>query len=97
MKRNEVFELLELFKTKANEDSHLYDVYHGKPDGVHLWFIYGNGSDNAQSIASFRIEDIFPDEEYLAEIMVRGRAYEFIEYKACKDLINTLSYETQLR
>lgn len=92
MTKNETFELLELFKTKANHLSHLYDVYHGEPDWVHMWIIYENETDQAMNVASFRFEDLWGDDEILVEIKVKDHFYQFIDYIACKDLINKISY-----
>lgn len=102
MKRNEAFELLELFKTKANDITHLYDVYHDKElnelvtgereVNVHVWFIYKDETDNSPEIAFIRFEDWFYDEEYIVEIRIRGKFYQVIDYKCGFDLINTIKY-----
>jgi hypothetical protein len=94
MTRNEALELLEVFKTRANEPYHLYDVYHGKPDGVHLWFIYPTRRDDVNAVASFRFEDVFHDEEYAVEVLVGQRFYQFVDAQACRDLLDTITYET---
>ena len=92
MTRNEAFKVLELFKSKAKVENDLYDAYHGKKEPIVLWFIYNGPEDTAEHVAVIRFEDIFPDEQYLVEIMINQKLFQLFDFKAATELVDSIQY-----
>lgn len=94
MTKAQAFEVLELFKTKANESSHLHDAYHGDTTGMILWFIFNGKGENSKRVASIGFEDMFPDEEYVIDIIINKKLYQLLDFQTCSELVDSIKYKT---
>jgi hypothetical protein len=92
MEKNRAFEILEEFKKIAKLPTHLYDAYHGEVEPVVLWFLYEDEGNDAKTVASVRFENVFFNEEYIVEVVIRGKLYQMFDYESCLSLIKSIKY-----
>lgn len=94
MKKNEAFELLELFKSKANHESHLLDAHNGNDAGSVMWAIFNGPQANAQKVATLGFFPVVFDNAGAGVILLHigNNQHQLADYSLAKGLIDTISY-----
>jgi hypothetical protein len=94
MKKEQAFELVELFKKQAHLPSHNYDVYRGEIEPIVHHIIYESEDPNAKFIASIVFENFnfSDDDEYIVDITIGQKMYQLFNFKTATQLIKTIKY-----